>query len=75
MADSDADMLDKHCDLLREHFDTVQIFCTQYDSGQGTKAAVRGSGNWYARDSVCREWLARNDEQSRVAIRKDNEDD
>lgn len=44
---------------LSEHFDTVQIFVTRHEPGalDGTIAACRGVGNWYARIGYVKEWI------------------
>lgn len=73
-ADKEA-MLDKILAQLFEHYDTVQILCTVSDAS-GTKSVVRGIGNFYARDAVCREWVTENEEMVRTNARnRQNEAD
>jgi len=63
-------------DILAEHYDTVQIFCTWYESNTGdTKATTRGIGNWFARQAHVREFLTESNESTRITVRKENEDE
>jgi hypothetical protein len=56
--EKDLQFLDDTVKILREQFDTVQIFCTRHDPETGdTVGTNKGSGNWYARVGYCREWL------------------
>lgn len=50
--------LNKHMALLREHFDTVQIFVTR-DEGtkRGTVAARAGCGDVFARYGHVKFWI------------------
>lgn len=49
-------IVEKAINQLREHFDTVQIFCTR-DYGQSTESFERGSGNFYARLGLAKVWV------------------
>lgn len=61
------ELVRKHLDLLSEHFDSVQIFCTRYNpnklegdpSGEdGTTTRVNmGVGNFFARYGHVAYWL------------------
>jgi len=53
------EMLDKHCNALAEHFDSVQVLVSRLNPDGTTQAFVRGSGNWYARQAVAREFITR----------------
>ena len=46
---------------LREHFETVQILVSfvEDDGGSGTVDMFCGSGNWYARQGMAREFITR----------------
>ena len=46
--------------VLREHFDTVQVFATRHEEGEqgGTVVCSRGFGNWMARYGQVGLWLA-----------------
>lgn len=47
-----------HITALMEHFDTVQIFCTRYDSDDGgTVNVASGKGNYFARKGHIEQWL------------------
>jgi hypothetical protein len=63
----DLEIISKYCDLLAEHFDTVEIFCTrvQQDGTGDTVVLNLGCGNWYARYGQIREWLIRSDQKAR----------
>lgn len=73
---SEADMarLDEAMKVLEEHFDTVQIFTTRYDGGEGhgTVYGIRAHGNFYARYGQVRHWLLVEDESSRMKAREDD---
>lgn len=63
--DEDMALVRKHLDLLSEHFDTVQIFCTRYNPNKttdsdedGTTSRVNmGIGNFFARYGLVAYWL------------------
>lgn len=59
--------------ILREHFETAQIFATRHDV-DGTFAVARGFGNGYARIGHVRDWLLRDDEEVRIIVRSDDDD-
>lgn len=67
----DMRMLERHVELLSEHFCTVQIFVTRHEMGTdgGTVGASKGSGNWYARCGQVTEWLMQKDECIRIGER------
>jgi hypothetical protein len=65
--------IDEALDTLAEHFDSVHLFCTKYESASegddgesGTIAMSAGRGNIYARIGLIREWLIRQDERGRL---------
>lgn len=65
-----------HVDQLGEHFDSVQIMCSNLEQGgEFTAKYASGSGNWYARVGMTREWLMYHDEQMKQKARKDSESD
>lgn len=54
----DEQFLDKALDILREHFDTVQILATRHEASQnGTLHFDCGFGNYYARLGQLDIWL------------------
>ena len=67
-------LLEKHCAGIGEHFDTVQIFVTCFDAEQGTCNASYGSGNWFARRGQIQDWLVKKNEETRIDIRKFEEE-
>lgn len=71
---SDTERVAKAAESLGEHFDSVQIFCSRHESGShdGTIRVIKGCGNWFARYGQVREWMIREDEQSRCGTRKEN---
>lgn len=61
----DEQYLDKALDVLREHFDTVQIFATRHEASQnGTLHFDCGFGNYYARIGQLDIWLREQKENS-----------
>jgi len=71
-ADQDKAALDRVLAQLTEQFDSVQIIATRHRGagvGEQTWLMHRGTGNWYARYGAVREWLAREDEGARDAMR------
>ncbi len=71
----DTAILKSHVSRLMEHFDSVQVFCTRFDSENDQTISInRGDGNWFARSGQVREWLIKQDEQSRSEQRKSDED-
>lgn len=63
-------ILDSHLAQLSEHFDSVRIFWTKYDSDSSTtKSNSRGIGDWYAQSGAVREWLIRSEEDTRLDCR------
>lgn len=61
---------------LREHFDSVQIVVTRYNTAPsgGTVIRYKGSGNYYARIGSVTDWLITQEEKSREEVRQeDNE--
>ena len=76
MNTDDMKLVEKAVQELGEHYETVMVFCTRHESGQenGTVRVIKGSGNWFARYGVVREWLIREEETSRSVARKDSSD-
>ena len=63
---------------LSEIFDAVQINVTYLDENGFTKGCKRGSGNWYARQALCREFCVEDDQEEqakRIANKFDPPDD
>lgn len=70
----DVDMVKRVAAQLGEHYDSVQIFATRSESGQGgTVHAEYGVGNWYARFGQVREWLSTQEEVAKESVRKGDE--
>lgn len=53
-------ILDDALDIIGEHFDAVQIHATWMYDGNTSECVHRGSGNWYARESMAREFIEQN---------------
>lgn len=62
-------------DLLREHFDCVQIFVSLYspDSNGDTVSYSQGSGHFGARAYQVRAWVLRQDERERRMVEDDDD--
>jgi len=70
----DLDRVIAAAESLGEHFDTVHIFVTRYESqNEGTTNIHRGIGNFYARYGQIKEWLTREEEQARIEARNANQ--
>lgn len=70
----DLDRVIEAVESLGEHFDTVHIFVTRYESQtEGTTNLHRGIGNFYARYGQIQEWITRENEQARIDARKANQ--
>lgn len=50
------EMLKKATDMLKEHFDSVQILATWDEEGE-TRVMRPGFGNWYARQGMAQEFV------------------
>lgn len=55
--DPDIILIDKAVDALGEHWDSVRIFCTRYDSNGTTSYATRSTGNAFASQGYISAWL------------------
>ena len=77
MTPEEADRLDKVLESatrsLGEHFDTVQIFVSRYDSSHNSDTInfTSGTGPWNQRHGQVREWVIRHDEMVREKARRD----
>jgi hypothetical protein len=69
--------MDAAIDQLGEHFDAIQIHATWMPDGNSTLAVHRGSGNFYAREAMCREFIRNNDniDQAKYIAEEINRDD
>lgn len=72
--ETDMKMVEKAVNELGDHFDSVQIFVSRYDSGQedGTVNINIGVGNWYARYGQVMEWCIKQEERTRKHIQKED---
>lgn len=61
---------------LREHFDSVQLFVSKAtdDGKRDTEGFSVGSGNWYARIGQIDEWMQMKKEQTKLYIRKQEDE-
>lgn len=63
-------------DKLSEHFENIQIFCSNVEEGgRNTFSIQLGSGNWHARMGQVREWTVEHEEKTRAISRKKFERD
>ena len=61
-SDKDMAVIQHHAEILRAHFDSVQIFVTrQNDKEKKTVCADTGSGDWYARYGFIKTWVVHQD--------------
>ena len=57
------------CARLMEHFDSVQILTTRDDHKIGTVNVSFGSGNYFSRIGLVRNWLLTEEEYSKEEVR------
>lgn len=74
MKAADTTIMKKHVMLLRENFDTVQIFCTRHENGGYTVNATEGRGNWFARLGQVADWLRRETDASQGPVPDSDEE-
>ena len=68
------ELLKDNLSRLSEHFDAVQIFCSNLsDDGEFTTSLNRGAGNFHTRRDMAREWIEYHDEINRIKARKDSD--
>lgn len=71
-SERDQKILRSHAAQLMEHFDSVQIVVTRFDSDvQQTFKGNQGCGNWYANFGAVKEWLEEQNERIKVHIRNE----
>lgn len=65
----------KHATELSEQFDSVQIFVTRHEAGEhdGTININLGAGNYFTRYGHVKDWCVRQEEQSRIDRRREEE--
>lgn len=57
---------------LGENFDAVVVIASTHEQGSfGSRWAYSGTGNYYTRLGLVREWLIREEERMRVELRKE----
>ena len=72
--DPDIKLVEQSMNVLREHFDTVQIFVSRKDE-DGTVNATQGVGNWFACYGQVKDWIHRSEENTRIEARKNYDED
>lgn len=74
--DKDIAIVKSHLEKLGEHFDSVHIFASRHESGieDGTVSVNLGSGNWFARYGQVKEWTIKQDEETRIGVRKNKDE-
>lgn len=65
-------IMDSHAAALCEHFDSVIIFAT-YRRGQNSSYLTRGRGCYYSQYGSVRDWIIRQDEDTKQDARKNSE--
>ena len=71
----ETEIVQRHIDQLLEHFDTVHVFCTRHEPDKGTFNISRGDGNFFARFGQISEWITQSNEQTKMSVRTDEEND
>lgn len=74
-SDADLALVKRHVEELGEHFDAIQIFASRYEPAleDGTVNVQMGTGNWFARYGHVRDWLIKEEEATRLKVRKDED--
>lgn len=72
--DADVKMIREHANQLGEHYENVQIFCSQRD-GEKTLELQVGIGNFNARYGQIKRWVIRTEEQERIDIRNEMDEE
>jgi hypothetical protein len=65
-----SEIVESHASQLAEHFDSVQIICTNVESGS-TMTYATGRGNFYARHGSVTEWAMRENEKVRIELARE----
>lgn len=73
--DEDIALLKRHVAILSEHFDSVHIFATRHLGDEGTISCQEGCGNWFARKGQITEWVLKQDEGTRLEVKKAQSED
>ena len=60
------------CSRLMEHFDSVQVLVTKHMGHEGTLNVSYGSGNYFSRIGLARNWILQEDEFSKEDVRGKN---
>lgn len=73
----DMERVQRAVESLGEHFETVHIFCTKHEpgDGHGTFNCSAGSGNWFARFGQIKGWTVKMEEQFRIDKWEENDDE
>ena len=73
--DDDEKIINSALDMLVEHFDTVQIFCSRHEANKenGTVGFQAGRGNMYAREGQIKSWLTKHKERLKEEVRNEEE--
>jgi len=75
--DDRLEILERHCTMLREHFDSVEIVACHGGGGGGGGLTTRfehGDGSWFERYGLMRSWVIRHEEGERCGARTDDGD-
>lgn len=67
-------IIDSKVNQLSEHFDAVQILVSWPSEGGGTMSCYRGSGNWFARTGMARDFMNRDEAETLVTEEKRQRD-
>lgn len=69
------ELMKESASKLREHADSVQIFCTHVVEDGDTEGLFHGSGDLYARVGIVSEWRTKMAEIVRIHARKTQSSD
>ncbi len=67
-------LMDDCADRLSEYCDSVRIFITTPNTGDGTPSSSTGRGNLFTQMGQVRSWLIRQEERERVDARHEEDE-
>jgi hypothetical protein len=68
------EIIDAHVAQLSEHFDLVQILVSNHHDNTGSTAIYRGSGNWFGRYGMIRDWYVKAEEDTKISVHSRKDD-
>jgi hypothetical protein len=70
-----SEILQRHVSNMSEHFDAIQVLVTWFEGDGVTRALSKGSGNYYARVGMAKEFVVREDAAQLCKLLGEKDDD